>query len=85
MAEFTKQRLEEIKQCNVAFGRLATMDEVVIMAETLLAIIDQEPVAYYFPGGEREIEQVSLPDDMDDEQKANCIPLCRLPLLEGLK
>lgn len=81
MAEFTKERLEEIKQCNVAFGRLATLDEVVIMADALLAIMDKEPVAYYFPGGEREIEQVSLPDDLDDGQKANCIPLYAAPQL----
>ena len=81
MAEFTKQRLEEIKQCNVAFGRLATLDEVVIMADALLVIMDQEPVAYYFPGGGREIEQVSLPNDLDDEQKANCIPLSAAPQL----
>lgn len=81
MAEFTKQRLEEIKQCNVAFGRLATLDEVVIMADALLAIVDQELVAYYFPGGEREIEQVSLPNDLDDDQKDNCIPLYAAPQL----
>ncbi len=81
MMELTKERLEEIKQCNVAFGRLATLDEVVIMAEALLASMEQEPVAYYFPGGERETEQVSLPDDIDDGQKANCIPLYAAPQL----
>ncbi|GEM_PF-4595338 len=47
----------------------------------LLAGLKQEPVAYYFPGGEREIEQVSLPDDIDDGQKANCIPLYAAPQL----
>lgn len=41
----------------------------------------QEPVAYYFPGGETEIEQVSLPDDIDDGQKANCTPLYAAPQL----
>lgn len=46
MMELTKERLEEIKQCNAAFGRLATLDDVVIMADALLAIMDQEPVAW---------------------------------------
>ncbi|QFH65050.1 hypothetical protein FR773_10045 [Leclercia adecarboxylata] len=51
--------------------------------EALLAVrkMEQEPVAYYFPGGEREIEQVSLPHDLDDEQKDNCIPLYAAPQL----
>lgn len=47
----------------------------------LAEVLEQEPVAYYFPGGEREIEQVSLPDDIDDGQKANCTPLYAAPQL----
>lgn len=93
MAEFTKERLEEIaelakkatyKPCAMHMTNLLVVcDSEVIeeMARQLLASMEQEPVAYYFPGGEREIEQVSLPDDLDDEQKANCIPLYAAPQL----
>ncbi|HHA1253133.1 TPA: hypothetical protein ACOELP_002648 [Enterobacter hormaechei] len=46
MMELTKERLKEIAQCNVAFGKLATLNEVVIMAEALLAGLEQEPYGY---------------------------------------
>lgn len=76
MTKFTKEQLQEIAQTDhVQCGDAAAM------ARQLLAGLEQEPVAYYFPGGEREIEQVSLPDDIDDGQKANCIPLYAAPQL----
>lgn len=93
MTKFTKERLEEIaelarkatyKPCAMHMTNLlAVCDSEAIeeMARQLLASMEQEPVAYYFPGGERETEQVSLPDDIDDGQKANCIPLYAAPQL----
>jgi len=88
MMELTKERLQQIVHAaglepwdyEEVFDGITT-GEIVMMARQLLAGLEQEPVAYYFPGGEREIEQVSLPDDIDDEQKANCIPLYAAPQL----
>lgn len=79
MIELTKERLMALSN-RENFGAICS-DEIVAMALQLLAGLEKEPVAYYFPGGEREIEQVSLPDDLDDEQKANCIPLYAAPQL----
>lgn len=35
----------------------------------------QEPVAWFFPGSADEPMSVALDKDLDDAQKANCIPL----------
>lgn len=35
----------------------------------------QVPLAYFYPGDDSECKSVSLPEDIDDRQKANCIPL----------
>lgn len=76
MMELTKERLQEIAE-----DGFLKHGEAKEMARQLLAGLEQKPVAYYFPSGEREIEQVSLPDDLDDGQKANCIPLYAAPQL----
>lgn len=79
MDEFTKERLMALSNR----GNVGAIcgDEIAAMARQLLAGLEQKPVAYYFPGSEREVEQVSLPDDIDDGQKANCIRLYAAPQL----
>ncbi|CAM7019055.1 hypothetical protein LEADMM068B1_18460 [Leclercia adecarboxylata] len=79
MTKFTKERIEQFIKNPLEHG--LTRGEQMEMARQMLAVLEQEPVAYYFPGGERETEQVSLPNDLDDEQKANCIPLYAAPHL----
>ncbi|HAU5500960.1 TPA: DUF551 domain-containing protein [Cronobacter sakazakii] len=53
------------------------------MARELLAYRKEreraEPVAYYYPGDKTEPPSVALADEIDERQKANCVPLCAAP------
>lgn len=40
---------------------------------------EQEPVAWYYADSDVEIHSVALSEDLDDDQKANCIPLYTAP------
>lgn len=42
--------------------------------------IKQEPAAWYYAGSGIEPKSVALSEDLDDEQKANCVPLYAAPL-----
>jgi len=70
----SKERLEEI-----ADGYTPSHQEYVGLARELLERRErdtQEPVAYLYPGDATEWRNVALAEDLDDEQKAACIPLC---------
>lgn len=41
---------------------------------------EHEPVAWYYVDSDVEIHSVALSEDLDDDQKANCIPLYTAPL-----
>ena len=48
-----------------------------------LAQPEPEPVAWYYTGSDVEWRSVALDVDLDDAQKANCIPLYTAPLQRG--
>ena len=57
-------------------------DEYGKLIETLRARLAQpepEPVAWYYTGSDVEWRSVALDVDLDDAQKANCIPLYTAP------
>ncbi|EKK5433717.1 hypothetical protein PN797_001163 [Enterobacter hormaechei] len=49
------------------------------LARIALASLEAEPVAYLFAGSATEAAQLGFPDELDDGQKANCIPLYAVP------
>lgn len=49
------------------------------LARMLLAGMCSEPLAYFYPGDETEWQGVALAEELDDEQKARCIPLYAAP------
>lgn len=49
------------------------------VAKYVLAGMDSEPLAYFYPGDETEWQGVALAEELDDEHKARCIPLYAAP------
>lgn len=79
-AQLSRERLEEIKEFGLArIIKPISDDEVLALVNIALAGMDSEPVAYFYPGDETEWQGVALAEELDDEQKARCIPLYAAP------
>lgn len=80
-AQLSRERLEALAniQSLECMALPASHAESAEMARMLLAGMDNEPVAYFYPGDETEWQGVALTEELDDEQKARCIPLYAAP------
>lgn len=85
-AQLSRERREIIEQtANHIISREATSEHsenlkaVAELALLALAGMNSEPVAYFYPGYETEWQGVALAEELDDEQKARCIPLYAAP------
>ena len=70
-SDFTKETGNRL--CDIE-RRLAAIE-----TQPALAQPEQEPVAWYYADSDVEIHSVALSEDLDDDQKANCIPLYTAP------
>jgi hypothetical protein len=52
---------------------------IIALADEVLACREAQPVAWSFPGSETESRQLGYDDELDSEQKRNCIPLYTAP------
>lgn len=82
-AQLSRERLEKIASWHEKFGAdhnvMLPAEEAEVMARMLLAGMDSEPVAYFYPGDETEWQGVALAEELDDKQKVRCIPLYAAP------
>lgn len=71
-AQLSRERLEEKLLEHIKHGGDSEEETMIRM---LLAGMSSEPLAYFYPGDETEWQGVALAEELDDEQKARCIPL----------
>jgi hypothetical protein len=76
--ELLQQALDALEKISMG-GSPNWADDVIPTIRTRLAQPELEPVAWYYAETPIECEKVALNSELDEKQKANCIPLYTAP------